>query len=196
VTERDLQHPNHGEYLKRKRNYYQTNQPRMREIQRVWRAANRDRINASKREERRKNLAQAREYFRVKGKEWRSANPARCRELARQFYWRHREQILKKCKVARLAIRLEAFEKYGGTQCRCCGENLVEFLSLDHINNNGAADRRSGSRSGHVLYEKLKRAGWPSGYQVLCYNCNCAKGFFGECPHQRERAIRVRGAEI
>jgi hypothetical protein len=29
---------------------------------------------------------------------------------------------------------------------------------------------------------------------VLCFNCNCAKGFYGSCPHdaEREEADRVK----
>jgi hypothetical protein len=24
---------------------------------------------------------------------------------------------------------------------------------------------------------------FPDGFQVLCHNCNLAKGYYGECPH-------------
>ena len=25
----------------------------------------------------------------------------------------------------------------------------------------------------------------PKGFQILCHNCNMAKGFYGKCPHQK-----------
>lgn len=30
----------------------------------------------------------------------------------------------------------------------------------------------------------LRRNNYPNGFQVLCHNCNMAKGFYGKCPHQ------------
>jgi hypothetical protein len=33
---------------------------------------------------------------------------------------------------------------------------------------------------------RLKKHGWPKeGFTILCFNCNCAKGIYGTCPHQR-----------
>lgn len=78
-------------------------------------------------------------------------------------------------------VRLEAFERYGGAKCACCGEATYEFLSLDHINGGGARQRRMTTLP---LASWCKRHGWPEGFQVLCHNCNQAKGYYGKCPHQ------------
>ena len=40
------------------------------------------------------------------------------------------------------------------------------------------------------LFSILKRKGFPEGYQTLCHNCNLAKGFYGQCPHEQERAAQ------
>jgi hypothetical protein len=72
--------------------------------------------------------------------------------------------------------------------CACCGEGHVEFLTLDHMENNGAEHRRqvgSGNNRGVMMW--ARRNGYPPGLQVLCQNCNSAKAFYGECPHERER---------
>ena len=38
----------------------------------------------------------------------------------------------------------------------------------------------------------LKKLGYPKdGYQLLCHNCNCAKGWYGACPHTEERVPRT-----
>ena len=45
----------------------------------------------------------------------------------------------------------------------------IDCLTLDHINNNGAQHRKeSRSNSGQCLYLRLRRQGFPEGYQTLC----------------------------
>jgi hypothetical protein len=71
-------------------------------------------------------------------------------------------------------------DAYGGV-CRCCGEDEFAFLALDHVNGGGRADRAA--RGGADWWSSLIREGFPSGYQVLCHNCNTAKERPGGCPH-------------
>jgi hypothetical protein len=76
----------------------------------------------------------------------------------------------------------EVIAHYGG-KCACCGETERLFLSIDHINNDGAKHRREVPASS--LYRWLKKNGYPEGFQVLCMNCNCGKARNGGvCPHQ------------
>jgi hypothetical protein len=82
------------------------------------------------------------------------------------------------------AIRLAAINHYGG-KCACCGETNLEFLAIDHINNDGAEHRR---QVGKMIYRWLRANNYPGGFQVLCHNCNMAKGFYGYCPHQGKGA--------
>ena len=37
---------------------------------------------------------------------------------------------------------------------------------------------------GKTFYSYLRNKGWPTGYRVLCHNCNMSLGFYGHCPHQ------------
>lgn len=79
--------------------------------------------------------------------------------------------------------RREAIARYGG-KCACCGESEHKFLALDHIDGGGNAHRRRvGMRGGGGTLNWLVKNGYPPGFQVLCHNCNMAKGFWGECPH-------------
>ncbi len=84
----------------------------------------------------------------------------------------------------RKAVRLEGLAQYGG-KCACCGETAEEFLTIDHINGRVPGEPRL---RGPAEWERLKKAGWPSdNIQILCYNCNCAKGIYGYCPvHQQQ----------
>jgi len=88
------------------------------------------------------------------------------------------------------ANKVKIIEAYG-SKCVCCGETLLEFLTIDHINNDGAADRKENKHgSGGKLYRWLIQNNFPKeGYQLLCYNCNCSKGFFGYCPHNKPEII-------
>lgn len=99
-----------------------------------------------------------------------------------------------KCDEKRAETQLkdkqEVLSHYGNI-CQCCGEHRIEFLTIDHINGDGAEHRRnSPAKGGRSTYLWLRRNDYPSGYQVLCFNCNIAKGSSGECPHQTERRIR------
>ena len=78
-----------------------------------------------------------------------------------------------------------ALDHYGG-KCACCGESRFEFLSIDHINGGGTKHREEIGR-GTAMYQWLRRSGWPSGFRVLCHNCNQAIGFYKHCPHQLEK---------
>jgi hypothetical protein len=83
-------------------------------------------------------------------------------------------------------LRRAVLEAYGGEcpHCACCGDRHEEFLTIDHINNDGAKDRREGKR-GIGFYTWLINSGFPSGYRVLCMNCNFSLGMRGYCPHKQ-----------
>jgi len=72
---------------------------------------------------------------------------------------------------------------YGG-KCACCGETQFEFLTIDHKNNDGAKHKRAlKSKDTSALCKWIIDNNFPDYLQVLCYNCNCAKGVYGSCPH-------------
>jgi len=80
------------------------------------------------------------------------------------------------------ADRKAAFAHYGES-CAYCGQSVEMFLTIDHINDDGAEHRRtqrSGGYGGHDIYAWLRKNGYPEGFQILCFNCNSAKGHYGE----------------
>lgn len=89
----------------------------------------------------------------------------------------------------RAALRDETYRAYGGSLCACCGETERAFLSIDHVNNDGAKHRkREGIRTGDELYRWLKKRGFPTGFQVLCMNCQWGKrNNRGVCQHQSSK---------
>jgi hypothetical protein len=112
-------------------------------------------------------------------KAWRIANPERFAAAQRAYLDANRErlQVISRDRVR--GIRAEMIAAYGA-RCVCCGETEPKFLTIDHINNDGGGGKRKERNIALVL----KRLGWPKdNYQLLCFNCNCAKGFYGACPH-------------
>lgn len=103
--------------------------------------------------------------------------------------------------VYRRALRLEVLREYGG-RCACCGEEEEAFLCVDHVNNDGAAHRRSlgqGKKSGAGwrVYLWLKQEGFPrEGYRLLCHNCNAARQIKGVCPHESVGLKSLVGRQI
>lgn len=84
-------------------------------------------------------------------------------------------------------IKEEMIAAYGGS-CSCCGESESKFLSIDHVNGGGNHERKRLKLSGTMLYDRLRKLGWPKGeFTVLCFNCNLSKGFFGACPHASKK---------
>ena len=91
--------------------------------------------------------------------------------------------IKRKVKLEAIAYKKakkEVFDHYG-RKCAWCGETNPAFLTIDHINNDGNRERLQYG-SGGVFYLHVVRAGFPTNLQVLCFNCNCAKGFRGYAP--------------
>lgn len=130
-----------------------------------------------------------------KGKQKRDAdyykrNVDHVRSGALSYYQRNRERILKQRRAKDRALKKEIIDAYGGI-CECCGESMIEFLTIDHINNDGAKHRAKVG-SGRRMYQDIKDQGFPEDiFQVLCFNCNITRGFYGYCPHQPEDVREV-----
>lgn len=74
-------------------------------------------------------------------------------------------------------------EHYGKV-CACCGESDPRFLTIDHIEGRSIEELK-GKSSGYHLYSRLKREGFPGGFQTLCFNCNHGRWINGGiCPHK------------
>ena len=130
-------------------------------------------------------MVRSREDILEYQKEWKNKNPNYMKEWEKNHP--ERKDYHKK-KITR--YRMEALNHYCGNNnlgpwCQCCGITEVEFLTIDHMDDNGAKHRREiNSRGGTDFYLWLRRNHWPDGYQVLCFNCNLARGYHGYCPHK------------
>lgn len=118
----------------------------------------------------------------------------RCKICAREkvlkYDSQHREEIKARNKQYRIEWKMTTFRHYSGSEipfCACCGEKTIEFLILDHIDGGGSKHRKE-IGAGAYIYKWAIQNNFPSIFRVLCYNCNCARGAHGYCPHEKEKA--------
>jgi phage gpG-like protein len=124
-------------------------------------------------------------------KKWASKNMDRVRENARRnqkpYYQKNKIRMRDNWLRYKDKLRNQFFERYGRS-CACCGEDNPMFLSIEHLNGNGAEHRRQLNReSPDSIMADIRKNGWPDGYATLCMNCNFAKWRNGGmCPHEQE----------
>ena len=94
-------------------------------------------------------------------------------------------------------LREQVIDHYtqGKRACTCPGCTTVgiEFLTLDHVNNDGHKHRKKVT-AGIKLFRWVITNGFPASIQVICWNCNAAKQFYGNgvCPHVQWAKARKR----
>lgn len=76
-------------------------------------------------------------------------------------------------KIKKIVIK---YYSKGTMRCMNCKYNNIYALSIDHIHNNGNEHRRIlKNKSGNNFYYWLIKNNFPSGYKVLCMNCQFIK---------------------
>ncbi len=112
-------------------------------------------------------------YYRI--------NVKKIRKQRKSYYRKNRIRILAQKKESDRKAKQAVINAYGG-KCECCGETIIEFLTIDHTKNDGAIHRRKIGKKN--VYKDLIKRGFPKdGYRILCFNCNITRGFYGYCPH-------------
>lgn len=116
-----------------------------------------------------------------------AADPAKYLALNKTAYRKNRARYLDYARKLRRRV-LDAY----GNKCACCGETTPEFLGVDHVNNDGEQHRRELKGYGRSIYRWLAMNDFPQDgrFQLLCHNCNMAKGCYGGCPHNGPVPLR------
>lgn len=106
------------------------------------------------------------------------------RQTILQRVKRGRQKYRATIENTRRKLKIDAINAYGG-KCDCCGIDNYEFMAIDHIYGNGNKHRKDNKiGGGQQFYRWLKKQNYPSGFRVLCHNCNMSYGLYGYCPHQ------------
>lgn len=129
------------------------------------------------------------EYYRNSSSKF--GRMAKCKAC---YYLHNLEQKRAYFARKRDELKAEVIGHYGGI-CFCCGEANIRFLTLDHVNNDGGAQRKANPKiqlGGRQFYYWLRQHGYPAEMelQVACFNCNCGRQYNsnqGVCPHEEER---------
>lgn len=171
--------------------YRLDNKDKISEQQKQYNLANRDKIAEQKKQYRLKNIDSYTEY----NKQHYLSNKDKVLEQTKEYRLKNKDKIKQyrlnnrdKIKQYKLKLKIQVFTHYG-LKCSCCGESGLEFLNIDHINNDGAQHRKE-IGSGKHIYLWLIKNNFPSGFQTLCFNCNIGKYHNnGICPHQLKNNI-------
>lgn len=197
------------------RKYYEHNKPLILERNRRWAAEHPEKMREYFRKYARQHQPERTEYM----VSYRARNPERIREINKRSRDRHKDvwraankrywqkvkatpELLEKERKRKAAdqkrylrrARLKCLHYYGGNhpKCACCNEDTIEFLTIDHINNDGAKFKKENPSWANRIPQWLVKNDFPTGIQVLCYNCNNAKRSYGICPHQRGNPEKAR----
>lgn len=129
-----------------------------------------------------KRIAYLKEYRKLKGLT-RSPKRERTKEEVnaynRNHYHLHKSRLKEHARLKHLKLKIEVMTGYGG-KCVLCGETEIEFLTLDHVNNDGNVTRKNN------MYGWAIKNGFPKSLQCLCFSCNWKK----------ELEIRPKGNSI
>lgn len=139
------------------------------EVKRLWRESHREVLNSAERKRLSEQTPVEKAHRVATALHWNKANPERVKKTNRAWYAK---------------IKANTIAHYGG-MCVCCGEDNPMFLTMDHVKNDGAAHRKGDGRGKSLWWWAFKH-GYPDSLQLMCYNCNCAKGHLGYCPHEKE----------
>jgi len=77
----------------------------------------------------------------------------------------------------RLSFKKQVLHHYANNIicCQHCGKNDIDILCMDHINGGGTRHAQEISGGSAYLYKWIKENQYPSGFQILCCNCNRIK---------------------
>jgi len=167
----------------KKRAHYLKNKKKILAQQKLYYLKNIEKISAYSRIQSKKYHWENREAILVKKRIYNAKTFSQRHAYARK----NRDSIKKRMDKHNHDIKFEVFSHYskGKPKCACCEESIFEFLTTEHIDGKGSEHRRrEGIKTGKGTYSWLKKNGYPSGFKILCFNCNCGQNVTkGVCPH-------------
>ena len=193
--------------------YYRKNRDSIIESQKKYREKNREKLRKKAKENYKKNKDRLNEnkkkYYKEnpdkkkakyeKAKQYRMNNLEKISEIQKEYREKNKEKLISYSTVWRRKLTTRVKENLGGA-CACCGESEFEFLTVDHIHNDGSLvpKQKNKSRNGYSYYGEIDRAFKSSDqekieyiksrYQILCSNCNLSKHIGnGVCAHKRNK---------
>lgn len=173
-----------SEHIKEtKRIWFQKNKariiPERKAYIKNWVANNKERMRITRRKWKLEHMDIVRESNRLSNER----NKDKTSERKKRWVLRNPERNRMNNKILHQGYKLQVISAYGG-HCACCGEDSIEFLTIEHSKHDGQSHRKVKG----VFYLSLIRRGFPQdeGLSVLCMNCNWATRLEKVCPHKRK----------
>jgi|ERR1035437_193236 hypothetical protein len=113
-----------------------------------------------------------------RSKEFYDKNKKIISEYHKKYLIDNRPLLLARRHKFYIKLRSECISYYSNNKncCDCCGESILDFLAIDHINGKGSEHRKSiNVKGGYKMCAWLKRNNFPEGFKILCHNCNFSK---------------------
>jgi hypothetical protein len=126
-------------------------------------------------EKKKKWLSENKERVRDRHLQWIKNNRERYNTWNKEYQQKYRddnrEKLKEESRFRTFYYKLLAMEHYsnGFIECAVCGEDRIECLSLDHIYGGGTKHRKD--KKIKMMAEWLRKYNYPTGYRVLCMNC-------------------------
>lgn len=140
------------------RRYFLKNKKKIYARQKRWRKENKNRV---------KNY----------GKRWRGLNPNYNKTWSKKDRKKNPEKHRRYGQDKNRKLKIKVMFKYGG-ECVACRCTELVLLTIDHVNDDGAKDRKDGLY-GHNLYSYLNKRKRQNKFQILCWACQQRKRFYG-----------------
>ena len=122
-------------------------------------------------------------------REWYQKNKERLRPYKAANMRRYRaenpEKYRKQSREAKAKLKNAVFDMYG-RECSECGFEDIRALTLDHIENNGAEERKELGERG--VYLRATEKYRPNEYRILCMNCQFIKRVEAKRENQHSRS--------
>lgn len=125
-------------------------------------------------------------------KEYYQKNKESRKMYSKKYRQENKEKYREYFKKTNTKIKELVYNHYSNEviECACCGEKEIDFLSLDHIYNNGAKHKKKIKGGGFSILRWAIKNNFPPIFQLLCMNCNVSKGKKAnncKCIHQIRR---------
>jgi hypothetical protein len=148
---------------------------------------NKEKIKEQRKKSYEKNKEKNNEY----SKNYRQKNKEKIKEYEENYRQENKEKIKERDKEYNQKMKELVYNHYsnGVIECACCGEKEIDFLSIDHIHNDGGKHRKKLGGS-HAIFRWAIKNNFSPIFQLLCMNCNFSKGKKGnncKCIHQIRR---------
>jgi len=140
----------------------------------------------------------------AKRKEYNDRPEVKAKRKEHNQKYKNRPGEKARVKIYRDTMRVKVLQYYSKhlsksniSCCNCCGENsYIEFLAVDHIAGRHQMDSEpelvklgySSKMQSSVLLKWIIDNNFPKGFQILCHNCNLAKGHSkdNKCPMENK----------